>query len=168
MFERRELAQRRDDDPVVDAHSRGVEGCERKGEIAEVVPAEQRGCRRERRRHRRGRDDLVLLVGGLDRGVDYAPLADFLAAHPIAGLIGLPDSGPHILATLAVTAIPAIAVPDMDAALVEARRLVPSEGVVLLSPAAPSFGRYRDFADRAADFRRAIVATAPSPIGENQ
>jgi UDP-N-acetylmuramoylalanine--D-glutamate ligase len=30
------------------------------------------------------------------------------------------------------------------------------DGVVLLSPAAPSFGQYRDYADRAADFVRSM------------
>lgn len=105
--------------------------------------------------------DLVLIVGGQDRGVDYAPLAEHLRQHPVAAVIGLPDSGPRILQALAPTGILTVPVDDMDAALRTARKVI-DDGIVLLSPAAPSYGRYRDYADRAADFRRAISATAPA------
>ncbi len=105
------------------------------------------------------RDDIVLLVGGADRGVDYAPLAARLAAHPIAGLVGLPDSGARLVGELAAPGMAVVAADGMPAAVAAARELVPAGGIVLLSPAAPSYGRYRDYADRAADFRRAIAAT---------
>jgi UDP-N-acetylmuramoyl-L-alanine---L-glutamate ligase len=35
-----------------------------------------------------------------------------------------------------------------------ARSITPPGGVVLLSPAAPSYGRYRDFIERGEDFAR--------------
>ncbi|NEM90551.1 UDP-N-acetylmuramoyl-L-alanine--D-glutamate ligase [Galbitalea soli] len=103
---------------------------------------------------------LTLLVGGQDRGVDYAPLADHLARHPVATVIGLPASGERILAELARTGIPSHLVADMAEAVVLARQLTPAGGTVLLSPGAPSYGVYRDFADRAADFVRQIRATS--------
>jgi len=102
-------------------------------------------------------EEVVLLLGGKDRGVDYAPLADWLAAHPVAALVGLPDSGPRILAEVA-GGIPAVAVPDMDHAVRAARERVPAGCVGLRWRVAPSYGRYRDYADRADDFRRAIRA----------
>jgi UDP-N-acetylmuramoyl-L-alanine---L-glutamate ligase len=40
----------------------------------------------------------------------------------------------------------------MDDAVAQARQLTPPGGVVLLSPAAPSYGTYRDFAERGRDF----------------
>lgn len=103
--------------------------------------------------------ELVLLVGGQDRGVDYAPLAVHLAAHPIAAVVGLPPSGARILAT--IDGVHTELADSMLDAVTRARALLGTNGVVLLSPAAPSYGIYRDFADRAADFRRAITATAP-------
>ena len=103
--------------------------------------------------------DLVLIVGGQDRGVDYAPLAEYLQQHPVAAVIGLPDSGPRILQALAPTGILTVPVDGMDAAIRTARKVI-DDGIVLLSPAAPSYGHYRDYADRAADFRRAILASA--------
>ena len=103
---------------------------------------------------------VVLLVGGQDRGVDYAPLADHLAQHPVAAVIGLPPSGPRILSEL--RDVPTQLADDMRDAVDRARRAAPERGIVLLSPAAPSYGIYRDFADRAADFERAISATRPA------
>lgn len=49
---------------------------------------------------------------------------------------------------------------DLDDAVALARRVTPDGGIVLLSPAAPSYGLYRDFADKAEHFRRAIAQTA--------
>ena len=100
---------------------------------------------------------VVLLVGGQDRGVDYAPLAEHLARFPVAAVIGLPPSGGRILSEL--RGVPTQIAADMHDAVGRARLAVPAAGVVLLSPAAPSYGIYRDFADRAADFERAIEAT---------
>jgi UDP-N-acetylmuramoyl-L-alanine---L-glutamate ligase len=40
----------------------------------------------------------------------------------------------------------------MTAAIACARELTPQGGLVLLSPAAPSYGAYRDFAERGRDF----------------
>ena len=106
---------------------------------------------------------VALLVGGHDRGIDYAPLAEGLAGR--AGLLALclPDSGPRIAAELRSGA------PDVDvrevADLADGVRAgfewARPDGVVLLSPAAPSFGRYRNYEERAADF----VATVESLSG---
>ncbi len=104
---------------------------------------------------------VVLLLGGHDRGVDYTPLVDQLSRHPIAGLVGLPGNGAALLALLAPTGIPAQLAGDMTEAVVIARRLVPPGGVVLLSPAAPSYGEYADYRERSAAFRSAIAASAP-------
>lgn len=106
--------------------------------------------------------DVTLLVGGQDRGVDYSPLAEHLLRHPITAVVGLPPSGPRILAELERTGVILEQADDMRDAVQRARYLTPAEGTVLLSPAAPSYGIYRDFADRAADFRRAIEATRPT------
>jgi len=105
---------------------------------------------------------VTLIVGGQDRGVDYRPLADHLRAHPIAAVIGLPPSGERILGTIG-SAVPSYLVGDLPAAVTTARAVTPAEGYVLLSPAAPSYGVYRDYADRAEQFKAAIRQTAPEP-----
>ncbi|AEV82835.1 UDP-N-acetylmuramoyl-L-alanyl-D-glutamate synthetase [Actinoplanes sp. SE50] len=103
---------------------------------------------------------LTVLLGGTDRGLDYAPLREFLASRELT-VIGLPDSGPRILAELSglpkVTTLPA---EDLADAVRLAREVTPAGGVVLLSPAAPSYGRFRNFEHRSEAFAEAIRATA--------
>ncbi|MBM0226908.1 MULTISPECIES: UDP-N-acetylmuramoyl-L-alanine--D-glutamate ligase [Micromonospora] len=103
---------------------------------------------------------LTVIVGGNDRGVDYTPLRDHLAEREIT-VIGIPDSGARIVAALAgLPGVRSEVVEDLTAAVRQARRLTPSDGVVLLSPAAPSYGRYRNFEHRSEAFREAIAETA--------
>ncbi|WP_213813884.1 UDP-N-acetylmuramoyl-L-alanine--D-glutamate ligase [Glaciihabitans sp. dw_435] len=112
--------------------------------------------------------DVTLIVGGQDRGVDYTPLADFLAGHPVSAVVGLPPSGPRILATMDGLDLHRELADDMLDAVTRARALTPAAGTVLLSPGAPSYGIYRDFADRADDFRRVIAATIPPDLPDEK
>jgi UDP-N-acetylmuramoylalanine--D-glutamate ligase len=105
---------------------------------------------------------LTVIVGGADRGLDYAPLRGHLAARSAdITVIGVPDSGPRILA--AVAGVPGVrteAAEDLVAAVALARKLTPARGVVLLSPAAPSYGRFRNFEHRSEVFAEAVRDTA--------
>jgi UDP-N-acetylmuramoylalanine--D-glutamate ligase len=103
---------------------------------------------------------LTVLVGGTDRGLDYAPLRQFLQDRELT-VIGLPDSGPRILAELA--GLPQVRTEnaeDLPAAVRLARKLTPAGGVVLLSPAAPSYGRFRNFEHRSEVFAQAVRDSA--------
>jgi UDP-N-acetylmuramoyl-L-alanine---L-glutamate ligase len=107
---------------------------------------------------------VALIVGGHDRGIDYAPLATGLHARSAPTLVlTLPDSGPRIHREIepARTADSGVAgvhdCPDLDAAVARAFDWARPDGVVLLSPAAPSFGHFKDYRDRAEAFTRAVV-----------
>ncbi|MFB9239160.1 UDP-N-acetylmuramoyl-L-alanine--D-glutamate ligase [Plantactinospora siamensis] len=102
---------------------------------------------------------LTVIVGGTDRGLDYAPLRDFLAGNP-ATVIGIPDSGSRIVAALrGLPGVRTEVAEDLAGAVRLARKLTPTDGVVLLSPAAPSYGRYRNFEHRSEAYIEAIRAT---------
>jgi len=107
---------------------------------------------------------LALIVGGQDRGVDYTPLHEHLSGTDRAvTVIGIPESGPRILAALGhlprVTVEPA---DDLTDAVRRARgALRDTGGTVLLSPAAPSYGIYRDHRERGTAFARAVERTRP-------
>jgi UDP-N-acetylmuramoylalanine--D-glutamate ligase len=88
---------------------------------------------------------LTLLLGGHDRGQDPAALAAAVAGRDLR-VVTLPDNGPALAAALAGTAVAHAA--DLAAAVAEAKAITPAGGVVLLSPAAPSYGRFRDFEER--------------------
>jgi UDP-N-acetylmuramoylalanine--D-glutamate ligase len=103
---------------------------------------------------------LTVLVGGNDRGLDYAPLRDFLRDRRLT-VIGLPDSGPRILTELAdLPGIRTENAEDLPAAVRLSRKLTPPGGVVLLSPGAPSYGQYRNFEHRSEAFLQAIRDSA--------
>lgn len=102
---------------------------------------------------------VALLVGGFDRGIDYAPLADALAEHADPLLVlTMPDNGDRIAHTLAER-VPGVEVrrcADLEEAVRVGHAWAKPDGVVLLSPAAPSFGRFRDYAERAEVFESAM------------
>jgi UDP-N-acetylmuramoylalanine--D-glutamate ligase len=105
---------------------------------------------------------LTVIVGGTDRGLDYAPLREHLAGRAIT-VIGIPDSGPRIVDLLRdLPAVRAEVTGDLVAAVRLARELTPAGGVVLLSPAAPSYGQFRNFEHRSEVFAQAIRDTVSS------
>ena len=110
-------------------------------------------------------DPVALIVGGFDRGVDYGPLARAVGDRRAATtLITTGDVGARIGATVAANA-PAVtqyAAADLDDAVGYARAFLAEGGVVLLSPAAPSFDHYRNWEARSADFARAVRARTGS------
>ncbi|OJF12150.1 UDP-N-acetylmuramoyl-L-alanine--D-glutamate ligase [Couchioplanes caeruleus] len=103
---------------------------------------------------------LTVLVGGTDRGLDYTPLREHLRGREIT-VIGLPDSGPRILEELAgLPGVRTEPAEDLPAAVRLARKVTPAGGVVLLSPGAPSYGRFRNFEHRSEVFAQAIRDSA--------
>jgi UDP-N-acetylmuramoylalanine--D-glutamate ligase len=105
---------------------------------------------------------LTVIVGGEDRGVDYRPLRDFLAQRSIeATLIGIPHSGARILdAVKGLPTITTVEAGDLMEAVRIGRDRTPPGGVVLLSPAAPSYGVFDNYEHRSRVFRQAIADTA--------
>ncbi|MGW5670026.1 UDP-N-acetylmuramoyl-L-alanine--D-glutamate ligase [Micromonospora sp. NPDC003776] len=103
---------------------------------------------------------LTVIVGGTDRGLDYGPLRDHLAEREIT-VIGIPDSGPRIVEALAgLPGVRTEIAEDLVDAVGLSRKLTPAGGVVLLSPAAPSYGRFRNFEHRSEVFAQAVADTA--------
>jgi UDP-N-acetylmuramoylalanine--D-glutamate ligase len=102
---------------------------------------------------------VALIVGGQDRGIDYRELAEEVARRQSpTSVLTIPDSGPRISRRFETTA-PGTAVadfPDLDSAVRAGFQWARPDGVVLLSPAAPSFGHFTDYRDRAAAFARAM------------
>ena len=107
---------------------------------------------------------LTVILGGEDRGVDYLPLRNYLADNRVSMLaIGIPDSGPRIIDTLAgLPTVTTRLAGDLFDAVSQARRYTAAGGVVLLSPAAPSYGRFDNFEHRSRVFLEAIEATRPT------
>jgi len=108
---------------------------------------------------------VALIAGGHDRGIDYRPLAAGLADRDTPALVlAVPDSGPRIQAAIEAAGpakVDVVACAGLDEAVARAYGWAAPDGVVLLSPAAPSFGRFRDYRDRSEAFARAMRACHP-------
>ena len=103
----------------------------------------------------------AVIVGGYDRGIDYRAFGTGLATRDAPLLIiTIPASGERIRRELAETALPGAievcAAGDLEHAVELAFAWTRPEGVVLLSPAAPSFGAYQDYRERAAAYADAV------------
>jgi UDP-N-acetylmuramoylalanine--D-glutamate ligase len=100
---------------------------------------------------------VALLVGGYDRDIDYSPLASYIAAReqPLLVLC-MPDSGERIRAAIEAKVrsrnVEVESCGDLDDAVGRGFSWAQPDGVVLLSPAAPSFGRFANYAARASAF----------------
>ena len=105
-----------------------------------------------------GHSDVVLLLGGMDRGINWTGFATQIQAHRPYAMIALPDNGPKIFECFeAAGAVPEGGlhpVADLEEAVALAEKLVPRKGCILLSPGAPSFPHFRDYEDRGEQFTR--------------
>jgi UDP-N-acetylmuramoylalanine--D-glutamate ligase len=111
--------------------------------------------------------DITLIVGGYDRGIDYAKLLETLSTGAAKAVVCLGDSGWRIYQEARVRSQPSDRLPlpmhlagSMEEAISYATRITSPGGVVLLSPAAPSYGYYRDYIERGRDF--AALAGLPA------
>ena len=104
-------------------------------------------------------EPVALIAGGFDRGVDYAALSDALAARrPATVLVTMGEAGRR-LAEVTRERAPSVSqydVTTMGEAVEHALNALNDGGVVLLSPAAPSFDRYHDWEERSRDFAREV------------
>lgn len=102
--------------------------------------------------------EVVLLAGGQDRGQDYGELGAALARRG-AAIVGMPSTGERAVAVARAAGVPAeraVAATDLATAVTLARSLAGAGGAVLLSPAAPSYDRFRNFEERGDRFRELL------------
>jgi UDP-N-acetylmuramoylalanine--D-glutamate ligase len=102
---------------------------------------------------------IALLVGGYDRGVDWGVFADRMVTDPPKVVITMGQNGPRIFERLKPIAPNAhfrlAEAQEMEDALRFARELLENEGLILLSPGAPSFVRYKSYVERGRHFAKA-------------
>jgi UDP-N-acetylmuramoyl-L-alanine---L-glutamate ligase len=108
--------------------------------------------------------DITVILGGHDRGIDYGRFVDELRAGRAQRAVCLGASGARLAAALEASAGACTArrARSMAEAVAWAKETTPPGGVVLLSPAAPSYGDYRDFAERGRDFAAKAGFLVPS------
>ena len=97
---------------------------------------------------------VTVLVGGHDRGLDWSHFVAEVGMHAPHAIICSGANGVRIHQALVAAGhagVLALEV-DLDAAVARARALTLPGGCVLLSPGAPSFDQFHDYADRGRHF----------------
>ena len=98
----------------------------------------------------------TVLVGGMDRGIDYTVLIDFIRAHGEYLYILSYESGKRIYES--VSDLPYCRyVPDLAASVALARQETPAGGAVLFSPAAASYGYFKNFEERGEVYKSLVL-----------
>ncbi len=98
--------------------------------------------------------EITVLVGGHDRGLDWHVFADAVRHAPPHAIVTMGANGGRIADVLRAgpggyLLESAVA---LDDAVSIASRITPARGIVLLSPGAPSFDQFRDYAERGRAF----------------
>lgn len=108
---------------------------------------------------------ITLLVGGYERGLDWEEVAQFALHRPIQTIITMPDNGQRIFEFFnhfKQKNAPTADFPkfyqanDLQHAVLLAQKYTPPNGMIILSPGAPSYGRFKDFQERGRKFAQFV------------
>lgn len=96
----------------------------------------------------------VILIGGMDRGIDYCGLIEYLKDRPIANVICMYESGKRVYNELTKYLSDGLYYrDDLMSAVALSKELAPANTAVILSPAAASYGYFKNFEERGDKFK---------------
>lgn len=99
----------------------------------------------------------TLITGGKDRGVNLESLIDFLKNSEIENIICLPKTGEFIKEGLKSSNKNVVFVEKLDEAVKIAKEVTKKNSVCLLSPAASSYGYFKNFEERGRLFKKYVL-----------
>lgn len=104
--------------------------------------------------------EITILLGGFDRGLNIDDLAKYVVNNNIHAVITMPDNGDRInqaiKAELETTksSLQLFEAESLEEAVKKAKEITNPGGIVLLSPGAPSYGNFKNFAERGNSFAK--------------
>jgi UDP-N-acetylmuramoylalanine--D-glutamate ligase len=110
--------------------------------------------------------EVTVIVGGHDRGLDWSDFVQAVKHRGDLRIVAQGANGPRIAHALraAKASMPLGEAEDFADAVTMARTVTPAGGVVLLSPGAPSFDQFKDYAERGRRFAE-LAGFAVESIG---
>lgn len=109
------------------------------------------------------KDTDTVMIGGMDRGISYTPLLDYLNTSTVPHIILMSDSGRRIANEAAsygsALTDRIVTVKNLTEAVQLAKQMTQKGKIALLSPAAASYNEYRNFEVRGEHFRSLVFAT---------
>jgi UDP-N-acetylmuramoylalanine--D-glutamate ligase len=109
-----------------------------------------------------GRKDVVLIAGGVAKGIDLSPLRE--ASPGLVAVVAIGEAAPKV-AEVFDGAVPVVMAGSMTEAVEKAADRAPDRGTVLLAPACASFDMFRNYADRGDRFAEAARRVAGDRSG---
>ncbi len=98
-----------------------------------------------------------LIFGGMDRGIDYSPLIQYLSTSSISNLICMPTTGHKIGNVLKEKVSKNIVFVDTLEEAVKCAKEVTEKGkICLLSPAAPSYEYFKNFQEKGNCYKKLV------------
>lgn len=101
----------------------------------------------------------TIILGGYDRGIDYAILADYLWQSSVKNILFMGNAGQRILQLMNQKGIgdknyfvPA----NMEEAVLLAKRKTATNGICLLSPSAASYDSFKNFEERGNAYKKIV------------
>ncbi|MCF8218854.1 MAG: UDP-N-acetylmuramoyl-L-alanine--D-glutamate ligase [Bacteroidales bacterium] len=102
----------------------------------------------------------TLILGGFDRGIDYSDLAEFLRYAELNNIVFMGPAGERVLELMQNSSneiSPKLFQADnLNIAVDYARKNTATGKICLLSPAASSYDKFRNFAEKGDAFRRLV------------
>ena len=102
-------------------------------------------------------DAVTILLGGMDRGIDYTKLTNYIPEHPEYNFICMYASGRRIYDTDVISTLPNVYYEeDLESAVRKAEQIT-DKGAIILSPAAASYDHFKNFEERGDCFKKLIM-----------
>ena len=100
----------------------------------------------------------TIIIGGMDRGLDYTPLVEYLNSSDVKNIVLLPATSSRIFKMFQEkkSSKEIFLASDMKDAVNIAKMWTEKSKICLLSPAAASYGFYKNFEERGNDFQKCI------------
>lgn len=100
----------------------------------------------------------TLIVGGLDRGINYSELIQYLNQSSVKNIVCLPSTGHKIGKEITNPEMNVFIVDTMEEAVRIAQKHTIKNTICLLSPAAASYGYFKNFEDRGDQFKKFVTS----------
>ncbi len=99
-----------------------------------------------------------VIIGGMDRGIDYTPLVEYMKTADVDNIILIPDTGNRICKMLSHTDVKAdvVSADSLKEAVEKAKTITQKGKVCIMSPAAASYGFFKNFEERGEAFYKYI------------
>ena len=103
----------------------------------------------------------TLIFGGMDRGIDYEPLINYLKDCSITNLICMPETGTNIGKVLMESKCKSkiFFVDTLDEAVSTAKKVTKKGKSCIMSPSAPSYNYFKNFEEKGNYFKELVLKT---------